>query len=504
MEISNKKRELHPVWFFIILSLITVILSGLLSLLNFQGTATEVSSTLKTTTSITTVESLLSLDGFKFIFGECINNFLKFMPLGALIIGLSSVGVGIKVGFFKSIFSKISKIIPRRTAFFIFSLFCIVMGFSTDLAFVIMVPVSALLFTEYKRSQVVGMTMAFVSTVAGANINLFITSLDYSLIELAKSSVNMIDSDYIYGYTGNLFFIVISSLLLALLISIITEVLARTRPVRIGEEEIEIKEKVDKNGLLKSFIALIIMIVIFVYSIIPGLPLSGALLDSSQELYVNQLFGANSPFVNGILYIVSIAIGICSLVYGITTSQVKSDKDIIKLFTNSLNGIGEMLVLIFVASQFISLFKYTNIGEVITINLFNLIKSGNFSFIILIILSFLVIVISGLFVTSLSTKWTMFAPTLIPLFMKSNITPEFTGAIFRLASSVSNIITPIFPYFVVFVGFIGLYSKNDFSIKKCYKLLMPYFIAVTILWIFIIISWYILGAPIGPNIYPVI
>lgn len=501
---ETKKRNLHPVWFFIILSLITIVLSFVLSLLNFQGTAVEVSSTLKSSTSVMAVESLISLDGFKFIFGECINNFLKFMPLGTLLIGLLSVGSGIKVGFFKSIFSKIAKFIPRKTAFFIFSLLCIIMGFSSDLSFVIMVPIAAILFTEYKRSQIVGMTMAFVSSAAGANINIFITSLDYSLVELAKYSVNLIDPDYAYSYTGNLFFIVICSLLLALLISIITEVIARTKPVRIGDEEVEISEKLDKKGLKKSLIALAVMALIFIYSIIPNLPFSGALLDSSQDLYVNRLFGANSPFVNGILYIVSLAIIICSVIYGFVTKQIKTSKDVIKLFSNSLNGIGEMILLIFVASQFIALFKYTNIGNVLTINMFNIIKDLNLSFIVLIIVSFIAILISNIFISSISTKWSTFAPTLIPLFMKSNITPEFTGAIFRLASSVTNIITPVFPYFVVFLGFIGLYSKNDFTINKCYKLLMPYFIAVTILWLFIIIAWYILRAPIGPGVYPTI
>ena len=161
-----------------------------------------------------------------------------------------------------------------------------------------------------------------------------------------------------------------------------------------------------------------------------------------------------------------------------------------------------MLILIFVASQFIAMFKYTNIGEVLTANLFEIIKNGKFSFIFLILISFLFVVLSGLTLTSLSTKWSLFVPGVIPLYMKSNITPEYAGAIFRLSSSLSNIITPILPYFVVFVGFIGLYSKDDFSVKKCYKLLMPYFIGITILWLFIIIGWYVLKAPIGPKMYP--
>ena len=126
------------------------------------------------------------------------------------------------------------------------------------------------------------------------------------------------------------------------------------------------------------------------------------------------------------------------------------------------------------------------------------------SFVILILLSFVVVAISNIFVPSLSTKWTLFVPKMIPLFMKSNITPEFTGAIFRLASSATNLISPIYSYFVIFLGFIGLYSKSDFTIGKCYKMIFPYFIAILILWLFIVFGWYVLKAPIGPNVFPTI
>lgn len=503
MDTENKKVKLHPVWFFIILIIFTIVLSTVLSLLNFQGTQTEVSLG-STSSSLLTVESLLSKEGIKYMISECINNFLKFVPLATLIVGLMGVGFGIRVGLFKSIFEKCTKFLPRKTMLFIFSLLCIVMGFSNDLAFIIMIPLAAIMFTEYKRSQVIGMTMAFASVAAGSNINLFITSLDYSLIEIAKPSVDIIDSNYTYGYTGNLFFIVISSILLALLMTILTEIISKNKPVRIGNDEEEIDAKLDKKGLRRSFITLGIMIVIFIYSIIPGLPLSGFLLDNTQKLYVNKLFGANAPFVNGILYIVSLAFIICSIVYGVTTKQIKNNKDIIKGLSNSLNGIGEIILLVFVASILVSIFRYTNIGNIITVNLFNLIEGSNASFIVLILLSFLAIAISNIFLPSISTKWTLFAPTLLPLFMKSNITPEFTTGIFRLAASSTNIISPLFSYFVIYLGFVGLYSKSDFSINKCYKLIWPYFISILILWLFIIFGWYVLKAPIGPNVFPTI
>lgn len=503
MDKENKKGELHPVWFFVILSIITIILSFILSLFNFQATQTDISLG-ATSTSIVTIESLLSKSGIQYIFSECINNFLKFAPIGTIIVSIASVGLMIKMGLLKSLFKRISKFIPRKTIFFIFSLLCIILGFSTDFAFVVMIPIAAILFTEYKRSQVVGMTMAFVSVAAGTNINIFITSIDYSLMELSKTSIGLVDSNYDVSYSGNLFFVVITSILLALLISIMTEIIARKKPVRIGTEEYEVSEKLDKKGFKKSMIAFLIMAIIVIYSVIPNLPLSGLLLDSSQTLYINKLLSANSPFVKGFLYISSLIFIICSIIYGVNTKQIKSSKDIIKNISNSLNGLGEMILLIFVASQFIALFKYTNIGTVVTVNLFNLVANIKPSFIVLILLSFIVIAISNIFVPSLSAKWTLFVPKMIPLFMKSNITPEFTSAIFRLASSVTNIISPIFSYFVIYLGFIGLYSKNDFTIRKCYKMIMPYFIAILILWLFIVFGWYVLNAPIGPNVFPTI
>ena len=500
----KNKKYFHPIWFFIGLIVLTIILSSVLSLIHFQGNEVIITSSGKTTTSLISVKSLLSKSGFKFMFGDVINNFLKFVPLGTLIIGLMGIGVAIKTGFLKSIFKKIANVIPRKPAIFIFSLLCIIMGFSSDLAYIIMIPVASIMFTEYKRSQTVGMTMAFVAVTAGANINLFITSIDYSLIELAAPAVRLIDSDYTYLYNGNLYFIVVSAILLSLFLTSMTDIICRNKPVRIGDEELKVREKIDKKGLKKSFIAFVILLIIFIYSIVPGLPFSGMLLDNSQSLYVNKLFGANSPFVNSILYIVSLTFIICGTIYGKVTRQIKDENDIVKNLSSSLNGIGEMLILIFVASQFVALFKYTNIGEVITVNLFEIIKNGKFSFIVLILLSFVFVVISGLTLTSLSAKWSLFVPGIIPLFMKSNITPEYAGAMFRLASSLSNMITPVLSYFVIYVGFIGLYNKDDFSVSKCYKLLIPYFIGISILWLFIVIGWYVLKAPIGPNIFPTI
>ena len=55
MDETRNKRGLHPVWFFILLSLITIVLSFVLSLLNLQGITYSVSQSGKVTSTLITL-----------------------------------------------------------------------------------------------------------------------------------------------------------------------------------------------------------------------------------------------------------------------------------------------------------------------------------------------------------------------------------------------------------------------------------------------------------------
>ena len=90
--------------------------------------------------------------------------------------------------------------------------------------------------------------------------------------------------------------------------------------------------------------------------------------------------------------------------------------------------------------------------------------------------------------------------------MKANITPEFAQLVFRAGDSITNCITPLFSYFVIFIGFVEVYTKNknDFSIRGCYNVILPYFFVIASIWIVMLLCWYIIGIPIGPGIYPAV
>ena len=165
-----------------------------------------------------------------------------------------------------------------------------------------------------------------------------------------------------------------------------------------------------------------------------------------------------------------------------------------------LKDVASILVLIFFASQFVLIFKETNIGLFIVASLSELLNGLELSGLSLVIITFLVVAVCSFFVPMASTKWAMLSPTIVPMFMQASMSPEFAGAVFRAADSSMKGLTPLFSYFVILIGFLHIYNKrkNDvITITDAMSLMVPYTIAFTIVWFIIMLAFYIIGIPIG-------
>ena len=241
--------------------------------------------------------------------------------------------------------------------------------------------------------------------------------------------------------------------------------------------------------------------------IIPGLPYSGMLLDMTENTYLNQLFGPNSYFQDGFTYLISLFFLLMGIAYGVGAKTLKNDKDLIENASKNFSKLGSMWILMFVAAQFIAIVKRTNIGIIITSWLVELLNHLEFTGIPLIIVSLLLIAFANLFFTGTANKWMIFAPVVVPMFMQSNISPEFAQVVMRAADSMTNGYTPILASFVIYIGYLNIYNLNKekpYTIRKSLKMITPYFLLISATWILLIVGWYILGLPIGPGVYPTI
>ena len=502
--------KLHPIMTFMVLIIVTIILSGVLSLFGVEATYSTINTATKSyNQNLVTVESLLNLSGLKYIFSSTVSNFAAFTPLNMLIIILIGIGVMEKSGFLKTITTIITQKLQKRTVTLIISLVCILSSLSGDLGYVILIPLSALIFFYGRRNPLLGITTAFASLTCGTGLSLFITSIDSSLIKTTLESANILDSNYTINTYGFILIMLVAIIIIAVIITSITERLMVDKIARyeFKEEKKEFKlGKKEIKGLIFAFIAGILYLLIFIYNIIPGLPLGGNLLDNTQTLYIDKLFSSNSFFSQGFVFIITMLFVILGLFYGIGAKTIKNNNDLCEDLGHSLDDIGQIIVMIFMASVFINVFKKTNIGVVTTALLTNLITASGFKGVALIILMFVCVALATLFLPTTTSKWAIISGATIPVLMNAGISPEMGQLIFRFAEGATYGLTPVMAYFVIYLAYMEKYNQSSEPLPmfKLLKYQLPYGAITAVVLLIILITWYVIGLPLGISSIPTI
>ena len=501
---TKDKIGLHPVMMLLVLSFATIVISGILRLFNVQATFNKISSVtgdFQVTTEA--VNSLFSLSGLKYIFTSTVSNFANYAVLTNLIIILLGIGIMVKSGFLKTIITLMTKKAKKTSVTFVLVLISILASLIGDLSYIILVPLGALLFLYGKRNPMIGIITTFASLTCGSALSIFLTSYDSSLINITLNNVNIINSGYNISswafILANVFLIIV----LSFVITNVTEnyLVKKLPKYEFPEEEVEeelVLTRKQMRGLLFSLFAGLLYLLIFIYNIIPGLPFSGNLLDYSQSLYIDKLFSYNSFFSNGFVFVVAVFFVILGLSYGIGAKTIKNNKEFVDALGHSLNGIGKILVMIFAASAFINIFKQSNIGNVVAGALTNLMQNSNFGGLPLVLLLFIFAGVIALFQPTVLFSYNIVSGVIIKL-MNAGISPEFTQLVFRLGSSVTLGLTPVFVYFVVYLAYLENYNQSNkpITIKEAIKYQLPYAAVTCVVYLLFIIIWYLVKFPIG-------
>lgn len=502
MQNKKDKVSLNPIMTLMILIGLAILLSGILALLGIGATNPAEGNWVA-------VESLLSLRGIKYIFQSTVANFASFTPLSMLIIILIGIGIMDKSGFLKTTFSLITRKCQKKTITFVLALICIISSIGGDLAYVVMIPLSALLFYYGRRNPLHGIVISFAALTCGTGLSIFKTSVDSSLDALTLNAAHILDSSYTLSYLGYFVIMTVAIFVLAAVITYVAEKFSvnDVPKYEFKDEKKEFKlAKRDIRGLIFAGTFGIIYLLIFIYNIIPGLPLSGNLLDYSQKLYIDKLFNPNSFFSQGFVFIVTIWFVILGLFYGLGSRSIKNNNDFCDYLTHSLDGIGRTIILILLSSILINVFKKTNIGTVVTALIGNLISNCKFTGIPLLLMFFFGTAIATILLPNTVNKWTILASTCVPTLMNVGFSPEFIQVIFRFAESMTYGLTPIMAYFVIYLAYMEKYNTSDkpIGIFKILNYQKKYALATGVVLLILLIIWYLVGLPIGINVMPTI
>ena len=496
---------LHPVMSFMLLILATIIISFILNIFGFSATYNKINeTTLEYASTTESVTSVLNLRGVKYIFANTVSNFANFTVLSQLIIVLLGIGVMEYSGFLKTAVGLLTRHARKNIVTYVIVLLGLLSSIIGNMPFLALIPLAALIFKYGKRNPNLGIIAAFSSLTCGMGLSVFFTSVDSALSKLTVSSANILDSAYTFKSVSLMLIMTVAIITLSFVITYITEnVIVRKLPKYNFEEEEEegkfVVTKPQAKGLVLAGIGSIIYLLIIIYNMIPYLPFSGNFLNYQESLYIDKLFGANSFFADGFVFVITLLFVIWGLLYGIGSKSINNNREFIDSLGYSLNGVGKTMVFIFASATLISIFKYSNIGNTITAFLANLVADSGFSGLALVILLFVVSIISTLFVPTSALKWEIMASPIVPIFLNAGLSAEFCQTVFRFGESVSIGLTPIFAYFVVYMAYLERYNqdKNFFGLRNAIKYQLPYSIATFVILLVIIIVWYILSLPLG-------
>jgi len=499
---KKKKIMLGPVITIIFMTLLIIVISALASMFNMSGELTKVANG-SLETSTVTVKSLFSEEGFQYIFSSPVQTLKTFQPLILLIISLMAISIGKSSGLLKAIFIKYRRLKPAVITFV--TLFVgIVSSFFGEYAYIVLLPFVAVIYQYLGRNSVLGILTVFIGITLGYGAGLVFNFDDYQLGLLTREAATItVDEDYVFNAWSNSFIMFASAIILTIVGTIIIESFLKPKV----KESITCEDDLtfSKKGLVLSHLTFILLILVFVYMIIPGFPGSGLLLDMTQNDYVAQLLGGKAPFSDAFVFMFLIIMMICSGIYGHFSKNIKNTNEFSVGLSKEFDDLGYLFVLMFFVSLLISILNFTNLGEVVGAWLISFMSGLEFTGIPLIITMFLIIIIISFLIPDAVTKWQLASPILVPLCMKANMTPDFTQFIFKAADSVGKGLTPFFVYFIVMLAFLEKYNNketNKITVFGTLKTLMPTILLFAVTWLLIIIGWFIIGIPIGPNTNP--
>lgn len=475
----------HPASLFGILALLVLFFSWLGSELNLYAINPS------TKESIFTI-NLLSKEGLHRIILEMVNNYTSFAPLGIVMVALLGIGIAESSGLISAVIRLLVLKAPSSLLTFIIVFVGIISNTASDLGYVLIIPLAGVIFHSVGRHPIAGMSAAFAGVSGGFSANILIGTIDPLLAGLSTEAARIIDPEYTVLPTANYYFMSVSTFAIAFAGTWITNKFIEPRLGKyngnIVPENIEKLTKLEKKGIIYSFLVFCVWLIIFLIGIVPQ---NGFLRGADNSLL-------HSPLLKGFISILFLMAATIGIAYGIVTKKFKSDADVVKGMTDNFKTLVAFLVLVFFASQFVAWFKWSNIGLILAIKGANFLQSINLGLIPLLILFVLFSGFINLFMGSASAKWAIMGPVFIPMFMLLGYSPELSQTVFRIGDSVTNIISPMMSFFALIIVYYQKYD-NKAGMGTLISTMLPYSITFMILWTTLLVIWIWLGLPLGPG-----
>jgi len=435
--------------------------------------------------------NLLNVEGLHRILKEMVTNMTGFAPLGVVLVSMLGIGIAEKSGLINTGIKLLVVYSPKKILTFVIVFAGILSNMASDVGYVVLIPLAGIIFASVGRNPIVGMAAAFAGVSGGFSANLFLGTIDPLLAGLTEEGAKIVNSTYIVNPAANYYFMFISTFVIAIVGTVVTEKIVAPKfkeSENTQDEEVKKLNSLEKRGLVYAIISFLIFLIIILIGIIPE---NGFLRGKDGSII-------HSPLINNVVVFILLISATMGIAYGFGAKTFKNSGDIVKGMDDSMKSLGAYLTLVFFAAQFVAFFKWSNIGVLTAINGANFLKSLDLGLIPLVILFVIFSGIVNLVIGSASAKWAILAPVFVPIFMLMGYSPELSQAVYRIGDSITNPISPMMSYFALIITFFHKYDTKA-GLGTIISTMLPYSIAFFIFWTLLLIIWIVFSFPLGPG-----
>jgi len=477
----------HPVYIFIILTIVVFVVSALCGNIVFPHPNTGEEQH---------ITNLMTKDGLTWLLQSMVENFVTFSPLGMTLVAMLGIGIAEETGLVTTVIKSSIAGAPRVLVTAVVLLVGIMGSLAGSATFVIIPPLGAMIFKGMGRHPIAGLAAGFAGVAAGLSANLLITQTDILLAGITESAAQIYDPEYTVNPTVNWYFMAASTVVLTIVGTIVLDKIVEPRLGEYkgedgeGAEETSLSEVTaeEKSGMKWAGIATLVYIALLALTVVPK---NGILRGEDGGII-------ESPFMSSMIPILTVFFLVAGLAYGIRTKAIKKSGDVVNMWGKSMSGLAGFVVLCFFAGQFVKAFSQSNLGLYLSVKGSDFLSSSHLTGIPLIVAFIGITMLINFVIGSASAKWALMAPIFVPMFMKLNLSPAFTQAAFRIADSVTNSISPLEP-FMPFIIITALKYDKKSGLGSIIATMLPLAITFAVTWTLLLVIWYVLGLPLGPG-----
>ena len=484
--VGNKLPD--PAVLFIALLFIVWLLSWLLSYFTFDAINP------RTGEPIVIINQLSGTSLVAFMQG-LVNNFVRFGPVGTVLVAMLGIGVAEHTGFITTAIRALLNVTAKWLLTPMVILVGIVSHSAVDAGYVLVIPLGGVIFYAAGRHPLAGIAAAFAGVSGGFSANFVPSALDPLLQGLTQAGAQILNPDMAVNTLNNYFFTTASSVLIIGLGWWLTDrvVEPRLQGVAVdGDEEglpefHELKDN-ERKGLRWALFMMVLGLVILAATIYPD--------TSPWRAADGTIASFSSPLMGSIVALIFFLFMIPGIVFGVVSGSMSSSKDVIEGMTKSMHSMAYYLVIMFFIAQFVTAFNVSNLGTLFALQGAAGLQALELPSSITIVGLILLVGFVNIFIGSASGKWGLLAPIFVPMLMTLGISPDLTQAAYRVGDSSTNIITPLMPYFPLVVIYCQRYVKET-GIGTLAAMMLPYSVVFLVVWTAFLLVYWAIGLPLG-------